>query len=187
MSALPAGPFSLVYADPPWTFITRSAKGRGRCPDGRGHYGVMTLGDIKALPVGDICARNSVLALWATNPMLPEALDVMAAWGFGYRTKLTWAKRSSTGKHWQFGTGYWLRSSTEDLLIGVRGHWSPRNRRTRSIFEAPVGRHSEKPDGVRGLIVDLVGDVPRIELFARSTAPGWTAWGDQVGKLDEAA
>lgn len=187
MSELPPGPFSLIYADCPWTFVTRTTKGRGRCPDGRGHYGVMTLDDIKALPVSDICTSNAVLALWAVNPMLPQAFAVMAAWGFGYRSCHTWAKRTSTGRCWAFGTGYWFRSTTEHLLIGVRGHWRPRNRRTRSLTESPIREHSRKPDEIRDMLVDLVGDVARVELFARTAAPGWSAWGDQVGVLDPAA
>ena len=128
------------------------------------------------LDVASIAAPDSMLFLWATAPMLPEALEVMAAWRFEYRTNFVWAKDRA-------GTGYWNRNQHELLLVGVRGdvpapapgsQWS-------SLIPAPVGEHSCKPDEARRMIEAYYPTLPKIELFARGEArPGWAAWGNEV-------
>lgn len=141
----------------------------------------MTLDEIKALPVQEIAAEDSVIFLWATFPMLNEALTVMEAWGFKYKTVgFTWVKRTKKGKPWNWGMGNWTRSNAEVCLLGVRGKPKRVSAGVHSVLDDPIGRHSEKPDTARQRIVKLLGDVPRIELFAREKAPGWDVWGNEV-------
>lgn len=198
---LPAGPYGVIYADPPWRFSTWSEKGKGRCPDGRWrdgqgnrwradaprHYETMSISEIMGLPISDVCAKDAALLLWTTDPMLPVSLDVGRAWGFTYQTVgFVWAKQTKLGKRWHMGMGHWTRSNPEYCLLFTRGKPKRLSRAVRTLVEAPVREHSRKPDEVRERIEALLPG-PYLELFARSTAPGWDAWGDQVGALDEAA
>lgn len=182
--ARPLGGFGLVVADPPWRFELRDeATGKAKSPQGQ--YDCMTLAEIHALPVGDLMARDSVCLLWATAPMLVEGIATLGAWGFEYKTAGVWAKRSPTGKTWAFGTGFILRSAAEIWLIGTRGSPSPRNRSTRNLIEAPQREHSRKPDEMIPLIEGLFSG-PYLELFARTTRPGWTVWGNQTDRFPTA-
>lgn len=201
----PAGGFGLIMADPPWSFKNFSEKGSGK--NASDHYDCMPVEAIAALPVAALAAEDCLLWLWATNPMLPEALAVLASWGFEFKTAGTWVKRTTRGKD-AFGTGYILRSSNEPFLIGTRG--SPRTTRsTRSTLptyndargqlfegdwpavsvtiEAPVREHSAKPDAAYEAAEMLMPDRRYLELFSRRSRPGWTAWGDEAGKLDGVA
>lgn len=179
MIALPPGPFELVYADPPWTYRDKAKAGnRGA----ESHYSCMSIADICALPVADICAPNCLLALWWVAPMPREALAVVDAWGFELRTMkgLTWHKETKTGKSF-FGMGNWTRANTEDLLFATRGKPKRVNAGVRQFMSAErPARHSEKPQEARDRLVALMGDVRRVELFARDSSPGWTVWGDQA-------
>lgn len=214
MNPLPPGPFDLILSDPPWRFATRSEKGRGRSPDGRvtndhgnmiggpnndpaRHYETMPLDEIKALPVQASAAKDCLLALWAVDPMLQEALDVGAAWGFKYKTvALYWAKTRKEGstrgkdldgwdKHFPMGTGYWTRANPEMCLLFTRG--APKRAATdvRKLIVAPRREHSRKPEEMYGALERLVGDVNRLEMFGRASRPGWTVWGDQSTKFDD--
>ncbi len=175
--ALPPGPYAVIYADPPWAFSCwrrQPWSGRGDAH----HYSTMALNDIKALPVADIAAADCALFLWATSPMLPEALEVVAAWGFQYKTvAFAWAKTRRSGG-WHVGMGYWTRANAEFCLLATRGNPRRVARDVPSLVVAQVGRHSAKPPAVRNRIVRLMGDLPRIELFARERAPGWDVWGN---------
>ena len=135
----------------------------------------MALDDIKAMPVGSLAATDCVLLLWTTAPVLRQAIEVLEAWGFAYKTNLIWVKNRA-------GTGYWLRRH-EQLLIGTRGKIPaplPGDQED-SIIEAPVGAHSEKPLAVAELIERWYPDLPKIELFRRGPPrPGWDAWGNEV-------
>jgi N6-adenosine-specific RNA methylase IME4 len=169
--------FGAIYADPPWRYVAYSAKGYDR--SAVKHYPVMGLEAIKALPVGDIAAKDCVLFLWATWPNLLDALAVIEAWGFTYKTcAFCWAKTNADGSPYM-GLGFWTRSNSEACLLATRGRVPRLNKDVRQIVFAPRGRHSAKPPEIRGRIERLVAG-PYIELFARETAPGWTAWGDQV-------
>ena len=176
----PAGGFGLIMADPPWSFATRStagvtAKGAG------GQYTCQSLGWVASLPVSVLAADDCLLWLWATNPMLPQAMAVMDAWGFTFKTAGHWVKRTRHGKM-AFGTGYILRCAGEPFLIGTKG--APRTiRRIRSVIEGPVREHSRKPDEAFAAAEALVPDVRRVELFSRQPRQGWAAWGDQAGKF----
>lgn len=172
---VPHQTYSLIMADPPWRFATYSAKGGAKGPQ----YACMDLDSLKALPVSDLAARDCVLWLWATNPMLPQAIETMAAWGFDFRTAGTWIKTTASGKI-RMGTGYWLRSTSEPFLIGVRGKARPASRSIRSGFLAQAGRHSEKPAAAFDFARAMAPQGCAIELFARSAREGWDAMGDEL-------
>lgn len=196
----PAGGFGLIMADPPWRFENFSAAGEGKNPTA--HYDCTPLEWIKGLPVAMLAAEDCLLWLWATNPMLPQAIEVLEAWGFTFATAGTWVKRTKRGRE-AFGTGYVLRSSNEPFLIGKRG--KPRaTRSTRSTvptyaegvhlagdwpatsitIEAVVREHSRKPEAAFEAAEALLPDVQRLELFSRASRPGWRAWGNEIGKFD---
>lgn len=179
---LPPGPFGLIYADPPWSFSNFSAKGEKKNP--KAHYDCMDVAAIEAMPVRTIADRDCVLAIWATFPMLPQALQVMDAWGFTYKTGGAWGKQSKTGKKLHFGTGYIFRSAAELLLIGTRGKPGVAARNVRNLWLAPVREHSRKPNQIVADLEALWPDAARLELFARSTRPGWHVWGNQTDKFD---
>jgi N6-adenosine-specific RNA methylase IME4 len=169
----------VIYADPPWRFATYSHKGKGRSAEA--HYACMSLASIKALPVADWAARGSVLYLWSTVTQLANALTVVAAWGFEYKSSLVWVKKRPA-------TGFWAFNRHELLLIGARGSKvCPRFRGIKlvdSVIDEPQREHSRKPDRARAIIEAYHPDVSRLELFARENRPGWDAWGDQLGLFD---
>lgn len=137
--------------------------------------------DIYALPVNEIAADDCVLFLWATYPKLPEALKTIRAWGFTYKTiGFQWVKQNRTGTGYFFGLGRWTRGNTEPCLIAVKGKPKRANAAVSQLVVSPLRRHSQKPDEVRERIVDLMGDLPRIELFARTAAEGWDCWGNEA-------
>jgi N6-adenosine-specific RNA methylase IME4 len=178
---LPLHSFRCIMADPPWSFKTFSKKGLGK--SAQSHYECMTLADIEALPVADLAhPEGCTLALWATFPMLPQALGVMSAWGFRYKSGEPWAKRSRGGKAWAFGTGYWFRNASELLLIGTRGKARPMVRNVRGLIVAPLREHSRKPVEARAQVEALTLG-PRLELFARESAGDWASWGNQVDRF----
>ena len=178
---IPRGAFNLIMADPPWRFDTWSARGEGKSASV--HYNCTGLDWIKSLPVGDLAARDCLLWLWATNPMLPQALAVVDAWGFTFKTAGTWAKLTRHGKQ-AFGTGYILRSACEPFLIATRG--KPKTTRgVRSCVLGGVREHSRKPEEAFEAAERLMPDANRIEIFSREARPGWSAFGDEVGKFNQ--
>ena len=187
---LPVGAFNVIYADPPWTFRTWSDKGKGRSPEK--HYACMSLADVRALAVPDIAAENCTLFLWATDPLLPEAFKLIEAWGFTYKTvAFHWAKLNKSATRLLFttgdfftGMGYWTRANSELCLLATRGKPQRVSMSVRRLVIEPRREHSRKPDAVADRIVDLMGDVPRIELFARQSRDGWETWGDEADKFD---
>ena len=194
MSAqLPNGAFNVIYVDPPWTFRTWSNRGKCRSPEK--HYDCMSLADVRALPVPDIAAEDCALFLWATDPLLPEAFKLIEAWGFTYKTvAFHWAKlnKSAPGRtrlllstsDFFVGMGYWTRANPELCLLATKGKPQRVSMSVRRLVIEPRREHSRKPDEVAYRIVDLMGDVPRIELFARQSRHGWTTWGDESKKFD---
>jgi N6-adenosine-specific RNA methylase IME4 len=163
------GPFPILYADPPWRYDFAEDKTRQI----ENHYPTMALIDIKALDVP--ADDNAVLFLWATSPKLPEALDVMQAWGFTYTTCMVWVKD-------KFGMGYYARQQHELLLIGKRGALpvpDPEDRPS-SIISAPRGLHSAKPDQVYEVIERMYPFLQRCEMFQRRPRNGWAGWGNQA-------
>jgi N6-adenosine-specific RNA methylase IME4 len=179
-ATIPIGPFDMIMADPPWTFKTRSAKGVTAKGAG-GQYRTMTLTEISALPVADLAAPDCLLWLWATNPMLPDALRVLEAWGFGFRTAGHWSKKTIHGRQ-AFGTGYILRCAGEPFLIGTRGRVRTA-RNVRSVIEGRVREHSRKPDEAFAAAEALIPGARRLELFSRQPRPGWVTWGDETERF----
>lgn len=173
------GTFRGILADPPWRFLTRSAKGLQKSP--QAHYKCESLEDIQRFPVADLTpAGDAVLIMWATAPMLPQAIDTMKAWGFRHISAGAWAKQTARGK-WAFGTGYFFRSAAEFYLLGHRGKPKIRARNIRNLITAKTAGHSVKPDDLHGVVERMI-DGPYIELFARRTRPGWTTWGNEVAR-----
>lgn len=175
--------FDLIMADPPWKFENWSKKGEAK--NASAQYDCMSLDDIKALPVGHLMAPDAVLWLWATNPMLPQAFEVLQAWGVRYVTAGTWVKRTTNGKL-GFGTGYRLRCANEPFLIATNGNPATA-RNVRSVIEGPIREHSRKPDEAFDEASRLVAPMPdprKLELFARQTRDGWTTWGNEATKFD---
>jgi N6-adenosine-specific RNA methylase IME4 len=180
---LPEFEARVILADPPWRFDNFSAKGEAKNPVA--HYDCMTLADIQALPVRELAnPAGCALVMWATAPMLPQAIETMAAWGFKFISAGAWAKQSSTGQKWAFGTGYCYRSAVEFWLLGRVGKPKFRSRSIRNLIVAPVREHSRKPDVMRANIeAQFAG--PYVELFAREAAAGWRSWGNETGKFTE--
>jgi N6-adenosine-specific RNA methylase IME4 len=176
--------FSVILADPPWLFRTRSEKGKGRSAEQ--HYACLKIEDIKALPVESVSARDSALFLWATGPLLPEAIEVMRCWGFTYRcVAFTWVKRTPLGKFWHWGMGYWTRSNAEFCLLGARGDIRRVSAGVHSVLDDPVMNHSSKPHTAYDRIEALMGpEQDYLELFARNARPGWTAEGLELTGKD---
>ena len=171
--------YNIMYADPPWPFRVWSEKGTGRSADN--HYPTMSLERICALPVQDLADENCALFLWVTIPCLRQGLAVIDAWGFQYKTlAFVWIKqnRKSDGLFW--GMGYWTRSNAELCILATRGHPKRHSPRVHQVIISHVEEHSKKPHEVRERIVQLMGDVPRIELFAREKPSGWDVWGNEV-------
>jgi N6-adenosine-specific RNA methylase IME4 len=186
---LPYKHFSVLSADPAWTFLTRSEKGKGRSAEK--HYACLTIEEIKALPVSDLAAPDSVLFLWVTDPHLAIGLEVMDAWGFTYKTvAFTWAKLQLriepeddwTEKSFFTGMGYWSRANPEMCLLGTRGHPKRLHKDVRQLIVSPRREHSRKPDEAYQRMRRLV-DGPAIELFARTAREGWISWGNETDRF----
>lgn len=172
--------YDLIVADPPWDFRNYSDKGTLKGADP--HYSVMTLGEIKSLQVGNLARRDCLLLLWATGCMLPDALEVMRAWGFTYKTELVWRKLTKNGKP-RMGTGYRARNFHEPVLLGVVGN--PEHKPFKSMFDGVAREHSRKPDEFN---VEIDRCCPKLtfraDLFsALQGRAGWTEWGLPRTKL----
>lgn len=201
MDELPRGHFRAIYADPPWHFQTYNEAGRQRSPDWKPfkgspsiHYDTMSAEAIRALPVADLAADDSCLFLWICWPLLSEALELITAWGFTYKTcAFSWTKAHAgqiemfrDDADVQVGMGYWTRSNSEVCLLATRGKPRRLNADVRQAIIEPRREHSRKPDCVPARIERLVGG-PYLELFARTQRPGWTVWGNETDKFGVAA
>lgn len=185
-----AGRYGVILADPPWRFATFSDKGRGRSPDGLTAnggarlYETMSAKDIRALSVSDIGAPNSVLLMWAIDPMLPLALSVGESWGYTYKTVgFYWAKTLQNSSQFAMGTGYWTRANPEQCLLFTKGKPKRISASVRRLIVSPRREHSRKPDEQYERIEQLVSG-PYLEMFARQSRPGWDAWGNQTTKFN---
>lgn len=169
--------YKVIYADPPWMY--RDNKCNGACEE---HYNTMPINDICDLPVKKIADKDCVLFMWVTYPKLAEGLKLIEQWGFKYKTiGFQWVKTypKSTEK-FVFGLGRWTRGNTECCLIATKGKPKRVSNSVSQLIIAPLGKHSAKPPETRDKIVELMGDVPRIELFSRNIVEGWDCWGNQV-------
>ena len=175
--------FDFLMVDPPWSFETWSDRGKEKSAET--HYATMTLSAVKALPVGHLAARDAVLWLWATHPMIDQQIGVIPAWGFRFVTSGVWVKRTANGKL-SFGTGYRLRCASEPFLIATNG--DPRTARTvRTVIEGKVRRHSEKPEEAFAAAEEMMPTARRVEIFSRTDRAGWSSWGLEAGKFGRAA
>ena len=180
-----SGRYKVIYADPPWYYHDKRVKHPRLCGGAAAHYPVMRVEDIASMPVKEIRDDNSILFLWATFPNLQEALWVIDAWGFKYRTLgFSWIKLNKKNSKPFFGIGYYTKSNCEVCLIGVNGSPKIVSNSVSSVVISPRLKHSQKPAEVRERIVQLCGDVPRLELFAREKVPGWDAMGFDIDGKD---
>ena len=167
---LPPGKYAVIYADPPWSY-----ENSGFEQSAATHYPTMETDVICDLAVADLAGEHCVLFLWATSPLLPDALQVMDAWGFSYKAHMVWVKDRAPGMGW------WLNTKHELLLIGARGEEVHPAVKPDSVVTAPVTEHSRKPDRFAELIEEMYPRGPWVELFARQERPGWNVWGNEVG------
>lgn len=182
--------YGAILCDPPWTFRVYSDKGKTRSAEQ--HYPCMTRDELRALPVAERwAAPDCTLFLWTTDPHLPEALALVRAWGFEYKTvAFHWMKLNKSvarNHHWSefdffAGLGYWTRANPEMCLLATRGHPKRIAKDVRRLIVAPRREHSRKPDEIYGLIERLVGG-PYVELFARQSREGWDSWGLETKKF----
>lgn len=171
--------YNVIYADPPWAYKVWSKKGAGRSAES--HYPTMKIEDIKALPVGELADKDCALFLWITFPMLREAWGVLDAWGFEYKSvAFVWVKQNKKVPTLFWGMGYWTRANAELCVIATKGSPRRQSKSVHQVIVSPIEEHSKKPDEARKRIVELMGDVPRIELFARQKMPGWDVWGNEA-------
>ena len=171
--------YNIIYADPPWSYQN------GGVPQGgvNAQYKTMKLQDIKDLPIDEISEDISVLFMWATFPQLQEALEVIKAWGFTYKTLgFSWIKTNKNNGEPFFGIGYYAKSNCEVCLMATKGkaHSLVKSNKVSSVLIHKRTKHSKKPDIVAEKIVELFGDIPRIELFARDKKEGWDVFGNEV-------
>lgn len=190
--------YGAIYADPAWTFATRSNKGKGRSPEQ--HYDCMTLAEIKAMPVAELAAKDCVLFMWVIDTHLEMGLDVIREWGFKYKTRaFEWTKLQKNiadypvedrdvlvDKPIFMGGGFWTRANNESCLLATRGSPKRINADVRRAVLEPRREHSRKPDRIRTDIERLVAG-PYCELFSRTTRPGWDMMGNQTGKFADGA
>ena len=141
----------------------------------------MDIEDIKALPISELAEDNCVLFIWVTFPKLQEGLDTIKAWGFTYKTiAFNWVKRNKVADTWFWGMGKWTRANSEICLLATKGTPKRMSASVHSVLDNPISIHSRKPNEARKRIIELCGDLPRVELFAREQLEGFDVWGNQV-------
>ena len=187
-------PYKIIYADPPWNFDVYSDSEKSTVKAPQHHYKTMTIDEMCQLSVSDFAQKDALLCMWVYDPRLPDALTVAAAWGFKFTTVLfRWIKTTNgqlrlfdpTPKL-NYGTGYHTRGGgCEEVWLFKRGRGLPvLDHGIRKEFFAPKREHSRKPDEVPGWLTDLYGDVPRLEMFARTEREGWDSWGNETAKFN---
>lgn len=191
---LTSAKYKIGYIDPPWSWKAWSDKGDGK--SAVQHYDCMSVDDIAALPISEMFEQDAAIFVWVVQAMLPDALKLIAAWGFTFKTvAFAWVKIKGkqdrlfyTGEDVKIGMGYHTRAGFEQCWLATRGKGYERlSKGEPQVIFAPLREHSRKPDEVANAIVRLCGDVPRIEIFARTTRPGWQSWGNQTGKFKAAS
>ena len=168
--------YKIIYADPPWRYARSKVQGAAEK-----HYPTMSIEELCALPVKEIADKDCILFLWATFPQLKEALQLIKAWGFTYKSvAFVWLKQNRKSPTWFYGLGFWTRGNAEICLLATKGHPKRQSNKVHQFIISPVEQHSKKPDITREKILALMGDLPRIELFARQHTPGWDVWGNEI-------
>ena len=166
--------YNIIYSDPAWKYKTYSD--RNVCP-----YPVMQDEEIYQLPIKEIADENCVLFLWVTFPKLLQGLETIKQWGFQYKAcAFTWVKKNKVSDSFFWGMGHWTRANAECCLLATKGKPKRVSKGVHQVVYEPIREHSRKPDCVRDRIVELCGDLPRIELFARQKVDGWDCWGNEI-------
>lgn len=175
---LPDKKYSVIMADPPWSYRDKASAGK------RGasfKYPTLTIEQLHTLPVKDIASEDCALFLWATFPCRKEAMSLIESWGFEYKTVgFLWIKLNKKALTPFMGMGNWTRANGEECLIATKGKPKRVSASVHQVIMSPIEQHSKKPDEVRDRIVQLMGDVTRIELFARNRTEGWDSWGNEI-------
>ena len=171
---LPDGVFQVVYCDPPWQY-----NNSGFNSSAEQHYPTMSMDELRAMPVKNMRADNAVMFMWATNPLLKEAVELMETWGFEYKTNIAWVKNR------QINLGFYVYGKHELLLIGTNGSMLPIGDKPSSVMTGSNNIHSKKPESTYELIEAMYPRLKYVELFARNTPRnGWVKWGNEVGKYE---
>jgi len=187
--------YQIIYADPPWNYQDkRNTPGKNN-PSGAGgaskHYKTTPIEELKKLGVAGVADKNCIIFMWATSPFMKEAIELIEAWGFKYKTiPFVWIKmKNDMSEPRKDGIGNYTPNNAEYVLLGRKGKYWRNSTKVKQIVMTPKTKHSRKPAQVRRAIVELVGDIPRIELFARprerdmfgdSEYDGWDVWGNEV-------
>ena len=168
--------YKVIYADPPWRYQMKRGSGVAE-----NHYPTMSMDELCRLPVHRLADKDCALFLWVTLPMLQEVWTLIEAWGFTYKTvAFIWIKQNRKSNRLFWGMGFWTRSNAEICLLATKGHSKRCSAKVHQIIMSHVEEHSKKPEEARKRIELLMGDVPRVELFARRASPGWEVWGNEV-------
>ena len=176
--SFPIGKYNIIYADPPYYFKSYSQRGEKR--NATQHYNCMEFNDILRLPLSNICDVDCVLFLWVTDPFLEKSFELIKRWNFQFKTvAFTWVKTTKINNFFM-GLGYWTRANPEMCLLATKGNPKRISKNVKQLIIDKRREHSRKPDCVRDRIVELCGDLPRIELFARQKVKGWSCWGNEV-------
>jgi N6-adenosine-specific RNA methylase IME4 len=192
MIPFPNKKYQIIYADPPWSYKSRMAFGKGaKKSSSEDYYETMAVDEICALPITEIAAKDCLLFIWVTLPKIFEAQKVINAWGFEFKTcAFVWVKKNKVYSEERnrnrggiddfMGQGRWTRQNVELCLLATKGRPKRVSAKVRQVIYSEIREHSRKPDRVRTDIIELVGDLPRIELFARQKIVGWECWGKEV-------
>ena len=172
--------YNIIYADPPWHFQNYN---NATTSNPTRHYPTMSMKEIAELPVGDIADKDCILFMWCTDPLLDKQIPIVKDWGFTYKTVgFHWAKTNKDKRknYYVKGTGYWTRANNEICILATKGKPKRVDGNVNRLVVSERRGHSRKPDRIRADIVRLMGDIPRIELFARQVWDGWDCWGNEV-------
>lgn len=168
--------YKIIYADPPWQYKDKALNRGGA----ERHYSTEDHKNLGMLDVESLCDNDCVLFMWATFPKIQEALDLISLWGFEYKTSaFTWIKKNKVSDSYFWGMGSWTRANAEVCLLATRGRPKRVDMGVHSIIDAKIQKHSEKPQEARDKILRLIGDVPRLEMFARDSENGWDVFGNE--------
>jgi N6-adenosine-specific RNA methylase IME4 len=181
MIPFPNKKYNIIYADPPWHF--QNYNNEKTRTNAEHHYNTMSLKDIINLPIKNITADDCILFMWCTDPLLDKQIPIIENWGFTYKTVgFVWVKTNKDRiKNYYFkGPGYWTRANPEICILATKGKPKRVSTNVDRLVVSERREHSRKPDEIRNMIVELCGDIPRIELFARHKFDGWDSWGNQV-------
>jgi len=172
--------YSIILADPPWQFNNKNTGG-SMISGASNQYQTTSIEDLKKIPVNDITADDAILIMWYVGAMPQEAIDLVKSWGFTLKNMngFVWNKLTVKSKPF-FGMGFYTLAGSESAIIATKGKFKPASHSVRAVITAPIGKHSEKPKEFREAIVELCGDLPRLEMFAREETKGWTVFGNEA-------